>query len=148
MPGHNSDVAAIFGEIADLLEVQGANVFRIRAYRNAARTIGDQPSDLGALRAQGKPLTELPGIGADLAGKINEILDTGKCAFLKQLRTEVPAGASELLRISGLGPSASKPCCSSSMSKIWNNCARPPPQGAYMNRGVSARRRSNIYLRQ
>jgi DNA polymerase (family 10) len=104
MPRHNSDVAAIFDEIADLLEVQGANVFRIRAYRNAARTIGVQLSDLGALRAQGKPLTELPGIGADLAGKINEILDTGKCAFLERLRTEVPVGASELLKIPGLGP--------------------------------------------
>ncbi len=104
MPVHNADVAAVFGEIADLLEVQGANVFRIRAYRNAARTIGDLLSDLNTLRAQGKALTDLPGIGADLAAKIDEILDTGTCAFLERLRSEVPAGASELLKIPGLGP--------------------------------------------
>ncbi|HET7831515.1 MAG TPA: DNA polymerase/3'-5' exonuclease PolX [Gallionella sp.] len=104
MPVHNADIAAIFEEIADLLEIQGANPFRIRAYRNAARTVGDLPQEARALAAQGEDLTRLPGIGADLAAKIGEIVSTGHCGLLDRLRKELPPAITELLKIPGLGP--------------------------------------------
>ena len=104
MPVHNADIAAVFEEIADLLEIRGDNPFRIRAYRNAARTVGELGQDLAALVARGRNLPKLPGIGADLAGKIAEIGRTGTCALLERLHRELPAAITELLRIPGLGP--------------------------------------------
>ena len=104
MPVHNADIAAVFEEIADLLEIRGDNPFRIRAYRNAARTVGELGQDLAALVARGRDLPKLPGIGADLAGKIAEIGRTGTCALLERLHRELPAAITELLRIPGLGP--------------------------------------------
>ncbi|HXE41287.1 MAG TPA: DNA polymerase/3'-5' exonuclease PolX [Azonexus sp.] len=104
MAVHNADIAAIFSEIADLLEIENANPFRIRAYRNAARTVGDLGQDVQAIIASERGLTGLPGIGSDLAGKIREIVDTGKSSFLDGLRREVPPAVSELLRIPNLGP--------------------------------------------
>lgn len=104
MPTHNADIAAAFTEIADLLEIENANPFRIRAYRNAARVMDDTSMDVGAMVADGKDLTVLPGIGADLAKKIHEMAQTGKCAFLERLRQEVPPAVAELLHIPGIGP--------------------------------------------
>jgi len=104
MPVVNATIAAVFEQIADLLDIQGANPFRIRAYRNAARTIGGLGSDVKALLAQGADLRDLPGIGDDLAAKIREIVETGKSAFLERLQKEVPPAVAELLRIPGLGP--------------------------------------------
>ena len=104
MPVHNADITAIFEEIADLLEIQGANAYRIRAYRNAARILGDLPQEARLLVEQGDDLTRLPGIGADLAGKINEIVTTGHCNLLERLRRELPPAITELLKIPGLGP--------------------------------------------
>ncbi len=104
MPVHNADLTAIFTEIADLLEIEGANPFRIRAYRNAARILGDLPQEARLLVEQGDDLTRLPGIGSDLAGKINEIISTGHCSLLERLRQEVPPAVTELMKIPGLGP--------------------------------------------
>ncbi|MEW6705658.1 MAG: DNA polymerase/3'-5' exonuclease PolX [Pseudomonadota bacterium] len=104
MPTVNADVAAVFDEIADLLEVRNANVFRVRAYRNAARMLGELGRDVKAMVDQGEDLDALPGIGPDLAGKITEIVATGRCAQLEQLRKEVPPAVGELLKIRGLGP--------------------------------------------
>ena len=104
MPVHNADIAAIFDEIADMLEIQGANPFRVRAYRNAARTVGEQGRDFKALLDRGEPLPKLPGIGADLQGKIQEICASGTCGLLERLHREMPAAITELLRIPGLGP--------------------------------------------
>ncbi|HEX8962216.1 MAG TPA: DNA polymerase/3'-5' exonuclease PolX [Rhodocyclaceae bacterium] len=104
MPVHNADVAAAFSEIADLLEIENANPFRVRAYRNAARVLADSGADVCAMAAAGEDLKVLPGIGTDLAAKIREIAETGKCAFLDRLRGEVPPAVSELLHIPGLGP--------------------------------------------
>jgi len=104
MPVHNADITVIFEEIADLLEIEGANPFRIRAYRNAARILGDLPQEARALVERGDDLTRLPGIGADLAGKINEIVTTGHCNMLDRLRKELPPAITELLKIPGLGP--------------------------------------------
>ena len=104
MPVHNADITAIFEEIADLLEIQGANTFRIRAYRNAARILGDLPQEARVLVERGDDLTRLPGIGADLAGKISEIVSTGRCSLLERLRKELPPAITELLKIPGIGP--------------------------------------------
>jgi DNA polymerase (family 10) len=104
MPVHNADIAAIFEEIADLLEIQEANPFRVRAYRNAARTIGEYGRDVAAMIAHGEKLPKLPGIGADLMAKIEEIARTGKSHFLEELRAQLPPTITELLHIPGLGP--------------------------------------------
>lgn len=104
MPKHNADIAVIFEEIADLLEIQGANPFRIRAYRNAARIVGELSQEVSRLLEKGEDLTELPGIGDDLAAKIKEIVDSGHCSLLDRLHTELPPAITELLKIPGLGP--------------------------------------------
>jgi DNA polymerase (family 10) len=104
MPIVNADVAAVFNEIADLLEVQGANAFRVRAYRNAARTLSELGRSVKSLVEQGKDLDALPGIGPDLAGKITEVVTTGTCAQLERLRKELPPAITDLLKIPGLGP--------------------------------------------
>ncbi len=104
---NNTDVARIFDEIADLLELQGANRFRIRAYRNAARmlgTMGTLGRSVAAMVERHENLDSLPGIGPDLAGKIGEIVTTGSCALLERLRADVPAGLGTMLRLPNLGP--------------------------------------------
>lgn len=104
MAVHNADIAAIFEQIADLLEIEGANPFRIRAYRNGARSVqacGRNLSDLVAAQAD---LTALPGIGENLAAKIVEIVTSGRCRALEKLRKETPPGLADLLKVPGLGP--------------------------------------------
>ena len=101
----NPDIARVFDEVADLLEIQDANPFRVRAYRNAARTIRDYPEPIAELvHSGGKDLTEIPGIGEDLAEKITDIVTTGELPLRKQLAAKLPAGLLDLLRIPGLGP--------------------------------------------
>ncbi|MFO0700852.1 MAG: DNA polymerase/3'-5' exonuclease PolX [Nitrospira sp.] len=104
MPRHNADVAGVFEEIADLLEIEGSNPFRIRAYRNAARTLRDLPREVGLMLDEGEDLTELPGIGEDLAAKIKDVVETGTTAALEEHRKKVPKTLTELLRIPGIGP--------------------------------------------
>ena len=104
MPVHNADIAAIFEEIADLLEIKGDNPFRIRAYRNAARTVNEVGRDLATLVGRGADLPKLPGIGADLSAKIKEICESGTCSLLTSLHRELPAAITELLKVPGLGP--------------------------------------------
>jgi DNA polymerase (family 10) len=101
----NADIATIFDHVADLLEYQGGNVFRVRAYRTAARTIGGMVEPLATVRSlPGRSLTDLEGIGSDLAGKIVTLLDTGSLPLLEELRRQVPAVVFELMRVPGLGP--------------------------------------------
>ena len=104
MPIHNADIAAVFEEIADLLEIENENPFRIRAYRNAARTMLELGDEARELVEKEEDLTQLPGIGKDLAAKIVEIVQTGKCQALEKLRKQTPAGLPDLLHIAGLGP--------------------------------------------
>jgi len=104
MPVHNNDIAAAFEEIADLLEIEGANVFRVRAYRNAARVLRGLSTEASQMLAAGRDLTELPGIGKDLAGKIADVVKTGTTDQLKKLRRELPPALTDLLKIPGLGP--------------------------------------------
>jgi DNA polymerase (family 10) len=101
----NADIAAVFEHIADLLEYQGGNVFRVRAYRNAARVIGGMVESLASVRADtSRALTDLDGIGTDLAGKIDALLNTGRLPLLEELERQVPAVVFELMRVPGLGP--------------------------------------------
>lgn len=101
----NRDIAAAFDEVADLLEFQNANPFRVRAYRNAARKLGDLPEPLEKIaRDPRRDLTEIEGIGNDLAEKIQELVKTRKLAMLEELRAAVPPGVVALMRIPGLGP--------------------------------------------
>ena len=100
----NTDIAVIFNEIADILEIEGANPYRVRAYRNAARTVETYGGDIAGILQGGKELPKLPGIGEDLLGKIHEIVDTGSCKLLGRLHKEVPQAIVNLLSIAGLGP--------------------------------------------
>lgn len=77
MAVHNASIAEILRRVANLLEIEGANPFRIRAYRRAALTIEDLPQSAAKMVAEGKTLVGLPGIGKDLAEKITEIIKTG-----------------------------------------------------------------------
>jgi DNA polymerase (family 10) len=104
VPVHNSEIAAIFNELADLLEIEGANPFRIRAYRNAAITVANLPESLTDMVEAGKDLSELPTIGKDLAAKIAEITATGHLVLLDQLEKSVPGELAKITAMPGLGP--------------------------------------------
>jgi DNA polymerase (family 10) len=104
MAVHNADIAAAFEEFADLLELRNENPFRIRAYRNAARVVGGLRYDVAERLAQGRRIPKLPGIGEDLAAKMQEIAASGTCRALEKLRKGFPAGITQLLRLPGLGP--------------------------------------------
>ena len=104
MTVHNADIAVLFNRMADLLEIENANPFRVRAYRRAAATIEDLPESAAKMLAEGKKLSELPGIGADLAGKIEEICASGRLAALDEVEARTPSTLAALTAIPGLGP--------------------------------------------
>ncbi len=102
---NNEAIADVFDQVADLLEFQGANSFRIRAYRNGSRTIRDYAQSLSVLAAEGKAkLTEIDGIGDDLAQKICTLVQTGSLPMLVELKEQIPESVLALLRIPGMGP--------------------------------------------
>lgn len=100
----NEFIAVQFELLADLLEIQGANPFRIRAYRNAARTISSTSESLSDLVATKQDLTQFAGIGKDLAKQIEEITTKGQHSALEELRKQIPGGVLDMLRIPGVGP--------------------------------------------
>ncbi|HAD57766.1 MAG TPA: hypothetical protein DCG12_00785 [Planctomycetaceae bacterium] len=100
----NDQIAAVFEELADLLEIQQANPFRVRAYRNATRTISSTADSIAALVEEKSDLTKFSGIGKDLANQIVGVVTTGKHEKLTELRTQVPDGVLDMLRIPGVGP--------------------------------------------
>jgi DNA polymerase (family X) len=102
----NQQIAKIFNEMAELLELKGENVFRIRAYSRAAQNIDNLSKDVSTLSEE--ELTTIPGIGKDLAAKIREFLTTGKVARHEELKQDFPRGVLDLLRIPGLGPKKAK----------------------------------------
>jgi DNA polymerase (family 10) len=104
MPPTNIDIANIFEETADLLEIDGANTFRIRAYRQAAENIDDLGRSLAGMIAADEDLTTIPGIGKDLAGAIRELVQTGEYSELMSIRRRINPSLRELLRIPGIGP--------------------------------------------
>ena len=103
MPIHNEDIARSFDEIADLLEIDEANPFRVRAYRNAARSVRELGRELADMVAEGEDLTELPAIGDDLAAKIEQMVKTGHMQALDKLHRRLPAGLEPLMQLPGLG---------------------------------------------
>jgi DNA polymerase (family X) len=103
MPIHNEDIARAFDEIADLLEIDEANPFRVRAYRNAARSVRELGRELSDMVAAGEDLTELPAIGDDLAAKIEQMVKSGHMEALDKLHRRLPAGLEPLMQLPGLG---------------------------------------------
>ena len=104
MPVHNAEIAAMFDQAAELLEIKGDNPFRTRAYRRAARVLESLPKSVAAMLRAGEDLAELPGIGEDLASKIATIVETGKFDLLESLKRELPGDLGEIAAIPGLGP--------------------------------------------
>src|SRR5262249_26582819 len=94
----NERVSAILDEIATLLELQGENPFRCKAYRNAARAIQQMEGRLDDIVGAGK-LTEIRGIGETLQEKITLLVTTGRLPFYDELKSKIPAGLIEMLRI-------------------------------------------------
>jgi DNA polymerase (family X) len=107
IPVNNSDVAAAFTEIAELLELKNESSFRVRAYENAAKTLGSLSQDVRVLSADGG-LKKVKGIGEGLAAKIDELLETGHITYLDSLRAEFPEGVRAFLSIPGVGPSLAR----------------------------------------
>jgi DNA polymerase (family 10) len=104
----NNEIADLFDELADLLEIQEANPFRVRAYRNAARVVRGHPTPMVKLLERGEDLTKLPGIGKDLASQIQEIVTTGKLSKLEDLRRQVPESLRQLMQLPSVGPKKAK----------------------------------------
>ncbi len=99
----NSEIARVFQDIADLLELKGENVFKIRAYQRAVRSIEYLPVELEQLVAEGK-LKEVPGVGEAIAKKLTELVTTGRLDYYEKLKAEFPEGIISLLDIPGIGP--------------------------------------------
>lgn len=99
----NRTIAEVFSQMADLMEIQGANGFRIRAFRRVAQALENLSEGAATMLADGT-LQQVPGIGDGAIKRIQEILQTGSCEDLRQLRSELPAGLFDLLQVSGLGP--------------------------------------------
>ena len=108
----NLEIAAVLREVADLLEIQGANPFRVRAYRNAVRTIGDLTRSLEEMVSSGEDLTQLSGIGKEMASHIRELLETGELETLQALGRDVPRTLADLTRLEGVGPKKAR--------KLWD----------------------------
>ncbi len=109
----NADVARVFEEVADLMEISGDDSFRVTTYRRVARTLADLTTDLRELAAR-KELESLPGVGKSSAAKIRELLETGRLALREELAATVPPGLLELLRIPHLGPKK--------VALLWKEC--------------------------
>src|SRR5262245_13455688 len=100
----NSDVAQKFNEIADLLEIERANPFRVRAYRKAAFALVSWGRSVSEMLEKREDLTIIPNIGKDLATKIQEIVKSGELSLLEETEKRVPRILGQLMKIDGLGP--------------------------------------------
>ena len=109
---NNAEIAQVLEEVADVLEIQNENTFRVRAYRNAARTIEVQTAPLSRMVEEGSPLTDLPGIGKEMANHIKEMVETGTLGFRDRLLAEIPRSLIELVRLPGVGPKKAR--------KLWD----------------------------
>lgn len=104
----NAQIAAALDEIADLLEIQEGNPFRVRSYRDAARTVRDSSHRLADMVAENGAISDLPSIGERTADKIRELVERGTCRRLEELRKKVAPELTEFLRVPGLGPKKTK----------------------------------------
>ncbi len=103
----NAEIASQFDLLADLLELDGADVFRLSAYRRASARIGESSASVAKLALDGT-VTEMPGIGGTIAGKIVEYVETGDMKALAKLRDKVPAGLVDVMHVPGLGPKTAR----------------------------------------
>lgn len=103
----NREIAQIFENIADMLQLKGENIHRYLSYRRAGETIRELPRDLRAIAAEGG-LIDLPNIGKTLAEKITEYIETGKLEFYERLKAEIPESLLDIMRINGVGPKKAK----------------------------------------
>jgi DNA polymerase (family X) len=100
---NNRGISKVFKDIADILELKGASIFKIRAYRNIARTIDNLLVELDIMVKEHR-LREIPGVGDAIENKITELVTTGKLEFYEKLKTESPDGFTTLIDIPGIGP--------------------------------------------
>jgi len=100
----NSEIARVFHDMADLLELKGENVFKIRAYRRAAQVIEHLPKEMAVMLEQGEDFRKIPGVGEAIAQKSSELIETGKLEAYESLKDEFPEGITRLLEIPGIGP--------------------------------------------
>lgn len=117
----NAEIARIITRYADLLEIDGANPFRIRAYRNAVRFLDGTAYRMAELVQAGRNLEELPGIGKIIAGKIETIVQTGALPQLAELEKRVPGGLADLMALPGLGAKR--------VAALWHDLAITSPDG-------------------
>ena len=103
-PMKNTAIAKVFQDMADLLELKGENVFKIRAYQRAARTIEHLPKEIEIMLQEGEDLQSIPGVGEAIAKKTVELVNTGKLRVYEELKAEFPEGITTLLEIPGIGP--------------------------------------------
>jgi DNA polymerase (family 10) len=108
----NIEIARVLEDVAVLLEIKGANPFRIRAYQNAARTIESHTTPLRKLVEDEADLTELPAVGKDMASHVTELVTAGKLSLLDELSREIPLSLIELTRLPGVGAKKAK--------KLWD----------------------------
>ena len=101
----NSEIATIFGRIADLMELQRGDPFKIRSYRAASELLGELATPLAEMAATGgvAELRKLPGVGEAISKKIIDILETGTTKVYEELRAEIPETVLDLLRVGGIG---------------------------------------------
>ncbi len=104
----NTEIAKVFQDMADLLELKGENPFKIRAYQRAARAIEHLPKELEIMVEEGEDLQAIPGVGEAIAKKITELVTTGKLRIYEELKSEFPEGITALLEIPGIGPKTAK----------------------------------------
>jgi len=104
LPLHNYDIANMLNRVADLLDIDGENQFKVRSYRNAARTISDLSRSITEMLQAGEDLTKLPGIGKEIDKKIKEIVERGTFSKLEEMEKKIPPQILELMNISELGP--------------------------------------------
>src|SRR5687767_10036017 len=102
----NAEIAAVFARIGKILQLRNENPFRIRAYERGSMAIASLPHDVGSIYREGgtKALQEIPGIGFDLAAKIEEMTNTGKLIYLAELEKKFPPGMLDIMDIPGVGP--------------------------------------------
>jgi DNA polymerase (family 10) len=109
----NIEIASVLDELGDLLEIRGSNPFRIRAYRNAVRTVRGLTQSLESMVGAEEDLTELPAVGKDMAAHIVELIDTGVLTRLEELAEEIPRSLVDLVKLDGVGPKKAK--------KLWES---------------------------
>ena len=100
----NIDIASVFWDVADLLEIKGENKFKVRAYRTAAQAVENLPEEIEVMLEEDKDLKDIPGVGEAIAKKTIELVSTGKLAYYEDLKAAFPDGITRLLEIRGVGP--------------------------------------------